>query len=242
MKIKKLILFTIVFSMILGSVALANSWKQNIEVEFNSVNLEVNDTPVTANNILYNGTTYVPLRAAAEMLDCDVSWDENTNTAKISQFDDNIQLGYIFWDMDSINSILRYIDNIADIADYRFTKSHWTDKILDSNENYFDYITDYYNWISEDYKALNEHKEILYIVTADKIDKSNLDNLYINLDSMYGKLSYIYSLVNNLVSTSGYICTESEFGYLLSELNSLKLNIHDYYIEIYRGTLDYLFK
>lgn len=44
----------------------------------------MNGKKVDADNILYNGTTYVPLRAIAEMLGKEVSWDQVTRTASIN--------------------------------------------------------------------------------------------------------------------------------------------------------------
>lgn len=69
--------------MLLSNVACSESMKQTIEVLFNSVNLEVNGKKVEADNILYKGTTYVPLRAVAEMLGKEVGWDQDTRTASI---------------------------------------------------------------------------------------------------------------------------------------------------------------
>lgn len=73
----------IVTIMLLSNVACSESMKQTIEVLFNSVNLEVNGKKVEADNILYKGTTYVPLRAVAEMLGKEVGWDQDTRTASI---------------------------------------------------------------------------------------------------------------------------------------------------------------
>lgn len=74
-----LIIATLLMSTVLGAGV-----KKTIDVAFNSVNLTVNGKKVGADNILYNGTTYVPLRAAAEALDKEVGWDGNTNTASIN--------------------------------------------------------------------------------------------------------------------------------------------------------------
>lgn len=57
---------------------------ETIQVAFNSINLEVNGQPVSTQNILYEGTTYVPLRKAAEMLGKVVTWDGETRTAGIN--------------------------------------------------------------------------------------------------------------------------------------------------------------
>jgi len=67
-----------------NSFTMAQSMKKMIEVVFNGVNLKVNGQVVKADNILYNGTTYVPLRAIGEMLGKDIGWDQDTNTASIN--------------------------------------------------------------------------------------------------------------------------------------------------------------
>lgn len=83
MKRKSLILAIVMLLTIVTS-AYAGSQYQNIKVLFNDITIEVNGEKVTANNILYDGTTFVPLRKAAEMLGAEVTWDGNTRTAGIN--------------------------------------------------------------------------------------------------------------------------------------------------------------
>ena len=47
----------------------------SIEVTMNKMRFSVNGTQITIPNYLYKGTTYVPLRAAAEALGKKVGWD-----------------------------------------------------------------------------------------------------------------------------------------------------------------------
>lgn len=81
---KLIIVLIIIISILVGNIAMAAGTKQKIEVVFNSVKLVVNGKKVNADNILYNGTTYVPLRAISEMLNKEVIWDKDTNTASIN--------------------------------------------------------------------------------------------------------------------------------------------------------------
>lgn len=76
------ILITIILSVLITSYA--DSWTQTIEAVFNKVNITVNSKPIVADNILYNGTTYVPIRAVSEALGKDVGWNGDTNTASIN--------------------------------------------------------------------------------------------------------------------------------------------------------------
>ncbi len=57
---------------------------QNIEAFFNRVKLVVNGQPSASETLLYNGTTYVPLRAVTENLGATVNYDAATKTASIN--------------------------------------------------------------------------------------------------------------------------------------------------------------
>ncbi len=74
----------IITAILLGNFSFASGLLQNIPVAFNSVSMKVNGTVINADNILYNGTTYVPLRAIADMLGKEVGWDGATMTASIN--------------------------------------------------------------------------------------------------------------------------------------------------------------
>jgi|LSQX01.2.fsa_nt_gb internalin A len=87
--IKGLVLVLLVAILLMGT-ALGAGFKQTIEVWFNSINLTVNGQRVEVKNILYEGTTYVPIRAVSEILRKDVSWDNETRTANITgELNDN---------------------------------------------------------------------------------------------------------------------------------------------------------
>ncbi len=73
----------IIATLLMGT-AIGAGLTKTIEVAFNSVNITVNGKKVNADNILYDGTTYVPLRAVAEALGKDVGWDQSTNTVSIN--------------------------------------------------------------------------------------------------------------------------------------------------------------
>lgn len=74
----------VIVATLLMSTAFGASVTKSIEVMLNSVNLKVNGKDVQADNILYEGTTYVPLRAISEMLGKEVGWDQETKTASIN--------------------------------------------------------------------------------------------------------------------------------------------------------------
>lgn len=82
-KIKYFLLGVIVTSLLTSS-GLAKSVLETIQVRFNSVSIEVNGKKVDTPNILYKGTTYAPLRATAELLGKEVTWNQDTYTAGIN--------------------------------------------------------------------------------------------------------------------------------------------------------------
>ncbi len=67
------------------SIVFADGVIRTIEVAFNTIKLQVNGVDVDADNILYNGTTYVPIRKVAEMFGKDVKWNSETSTVDINE-------------------------------------------------------------------------------------------------------------------------------------------------------------
>lgn len=63
-----------------GTFVLADT-QQKIDAYFGRIKLIVEGTPAKTETLLYNGTTYVPIREASEILGKTVSFDENTKTA-----------------------------------------------------------------------------------------------------------------------------------------------------------------
>jgi hypothetical protein len=78
--------------LICGNSALAESVQRSIEVVYNDIKLVIDGKLVTpkdaSGNIvapfLYNGTTYLPVRAVSEALGKQVDWDGSTQTVYIS--------------------------------------------------------------------------------------------------------------------------------------------------------------
>lgn len=71
-------------SMLLTSTVFGAQVTKQIEVVFNAINIVVNGEKVEADNIVHEGTTYVPLRAIAGLVDKDMIWEDETKTAHIN--------------------------------------------------------------------------------------------------------------------------------------------------------------
>lgn len=83
-KVLRYFVIGVIILILLMGTAIGETITQTIQVVYNSVNLTVNGTKIQADNILYNGTTYVPLRAVSEALGKEVGWDQATMTASIN--------------------------------------------------------------------------------------------------------------------------------------------------------------
>lgn len=66
-----------------GMTVFAEGVTKTIDAVFGQVKLVVDGKAVDKETLLYDGTTYVPLRAAAEALGKEVSYDDASNTAYI---------------------------------------------------------------------------------------------------------------------------------------------------------------
>ena len=80
----------LMFALFLSTSFAANAYKKSIEVEygidveFNGQQIAMADAtgkPVDA--FVYQGTTYVPIRAISETFGADVGYDSSTNTAYV---------------------------------------------------------------------------------------------------------------------------------------------------------------
>lgn len=71
------------------SVGAVGVW-DNISVLKNDINVVVNGENITADNFLYQDTTYLPLRAVSEALGETVEYDEAANTAYIGERSDSV--------------------------------------------------------------------------------------------------------------------------------------------------------
>lgn len=80
---KFLIGFLVGYMVMLTTPALAESLLTKIDVVLNSVEVQVNGEKLDVNTILYDGSTYLPMRKIAEAVGKDVAWNSETMTANI---------------------------------------------------------------------------------------------------------------------------------------------------------------
>lgn len=91
LQIKGFIAGIVLMVMISGVTVLANVRTESISVTFNNIRLVVNGDLITPRDgqgnvvepFVWNGTTYLPVRAVADALGQDVYWDSSTTTVYI---------------------------------------------------------------------------------------------------------------------------------------------------------------
>ena len=90
-RIKDMLCGALIASMVLstGTVAFAKVANINIPVSYNNIKVIVDGKQLTTNKepFTYEGTTYLPIRAVAEAVGKDVSWDGKTQTVTLSSKD-----------------------------------------------------------------------------------------------------------------------------------------------------------
>lgn len=83
----------IVGALLTGSVAVAKVATQSIQVNYNNIKVYKDKQVCTLKDangnivepFIYNGTTYLPVRAVAELAGMDVTWDNSTKTVYLWQ-------------------------------------------------------------------------------------------------------------------------------------------------------------
>lgn len=81
----------IIIVLLLTTTLLAKQVTQKIEVIADRITIMVNGKGTEADTILYNATTYVPLRMVSELLSKDVDWEQTTKTVSINDQDASIK-------------------------------------------------------------------------------------------------------------------------------------------------------
>lgn len=217
--------------------AFAGTQMENIWVEFNSVNLTVDGVPVSAPNILYDGTTYVPLRRTAEILGKEVGWDGATNTASISGGTSSGG-AYTAKDMDNIKAATTALHNcklyysfghelynlygyvVDDYNNYKNGNASNRNELKSKNIERFNKCIDDYN------EHIKYEKTILDIGKDIGIDLSNVSLSLDNYDKAIENIRKAYESINSyeisgnkddLVLTSNIINTA--FDYLTKGAN-----------------------
>lgn len=85
------VLLSLMLIVTLSFNVLSKDLSESIEVYRNQVKVEVNGERVDVDNFLYEGTTYIPLRAVSELLDKYVGYNTLTNTASINDAEYKIE-------------------------------------------------------------------------------------------------------------------------------------------------------
>ena len=133
-EIKGFVLGVIVTSIFSAIGTYAASQFKTIDVYENNVTIYANDNIVTTPNFTYSNTTFVPLRAVLELMDCSVFYDENTKSVfAYNDFALNYGCaGTYFEDGEYIYDIItkRPNNNYDDYDNYKLYIDH---RIIDDN-------------------------------------------------------------------------------------------------------------
>jgi hypothetical protein len=91
MKRRFIVLGLLVSMAFANSTAFAATGTQNIPVTYNNIKIVVdgNTLSTSAEPFIYNGTTYLPVRAVGEAVGKEVTWDGNSNTVYLGEIPKN---------------------------------------------------------------------------------------------------------------------------------------------------------
>ena len=90
---KRLATLGLCSSMVAGSALAANTVYRTIQVQYSGIKLVVDGTTITPKDakgntvepFIYNGTTYLPVRAVGNAVGKNVTWDENSKTVYLGE-------------------------------------------------------------------------------------------------------------------------------------------------------------
>lgn len=160
--------FLVCFVLMTTTPVLADSIIQKIDVILNSVQVQVDGEKLDTNSILYNGSTYLPMRTVAEAVGKDVEWNEDTKTANIIYKNET----------DTVINKTKEGDDITNkIVENTELKTSDGISIKIINEKQYVYTSDYYKiYNNEDNKRIQYLSQNGTLVT----DFTKPINMYIN--------------------------------------------------------------
>lgn len=193
----------LMFALFLSTSFAANAYRKSIDVEygidveFNGQQISMTDAngkPVDA--FVYQGTTYVPIRAISETFGADVGYDSSTNTAYV--YDDFTEiivvaykLNHVMFFGDSILSIMESaatMDNPPDISSTVNDSLDTVNQIFERNSNMLDLVSEE----NVNYSLIEEELVPLY---------NNYVNLFHSAINAYNS----YAITNNYSDASRFI-------------------------------------
>lgn len=181
---KKHLIILLGFIIVLASAFSVSSanLSESIEVYRNLVKLDVNNNRVNVDNFLYNGITYVPIRAIGEMLDKDVGWNSNTRIASI---DDNK------YEIQQLSALLPetsgYVWNYDGFAEYSHQMQ--LDNIINGSQQRVYNISGEVGDPSGGESPLDRDISIKYTIIGNSLVQEKVESVM--LDSKYNKITLI---------------------------------------------------
>jgi hypothetical protein len=162
------VIFTVLVSTSLFTQADNGRYKQTIDAWFNTLNISYDGQYITENAqpLLWNDTTYIPLRKFTEIFDKNITWDGTTNTVIITdKVDYELQNLY-----DDLNSKVETINEL---------KSRIEE--LENEDDYID-LDDLEDNLNDDY---NEYEDIEFDINLDGDEDDIEIEIEVDLDD-YG--------------------------------------------------------
>lgn len=132
------IIVGVVATLFLDNVVSATGVKSTIEVMFNEMTVKINGDLVKEDNILYQGTTYVPLRFVSEKFGYKVDWEEDTNIVNLT---DKVDANMIDKEVDYIGNGICPTNVISDNSSVNYFTMRYktkTDILEDSKGKSYD--------------------------------------------------------------------------------------------------------
>lgn len=158
----------------------------NIQVLFNCMNIMIKGEKVDIDNLVYNDTTYVPLRKVAELFNKEIIWYDKTNTINI--MDKKIKVDGFYMECDNMKTALvtNVNDNILEL-EFQLKNTAGEDITITLHYPYFDYII-YDENEAEIYKHSTEYGDSATLIRDEKISSGKEFAVNNNIDLIDKKL------------------------------------------------------
>lgn len=196
-RIKDILIGILIGSLLMTATpVLANTILQKIDVVLNGVNVEVNGEYLNANSILYNGSTYLPLRYVAEAVGREVEWNQETMTANIIDKGDN--------DLNEVETNIVKDTDMKTSDGIKVKRINGKDYIdlQDSGYKYNDNNNNRISVLTKDMKLIDDFSGEICLFINNELVLESIEHISLGKFQTYVKVDYYENIILPLLTSN----------------------------------------
>lgn len=207
--IRKIVCSTVaLFIFVYSITGIAGGLWRNIDVLENDIRIVVDGKVVEKENFVYNDSTYLPLRAVAELAGMDVQYDGDSNTAYLSTDVAGNESRELY--IRNVGLIIDYVSDCEIFAERLIGESSQVPLTINAIENGASNKQEFIDRLVNDFDRLGEWKEKLFS-KGDQLEQLGQD-CNLDLAELFSGMELLKSALINFRFAQGFVLSLDRTG------------------------------